>query len=50
VSDGHHAAAVALLGNLAASFVAAAEGYGGTLITEGSQMANQRALLTQPHA
>jgi hypothetical protein len=35
VSDGHHAAAIALLGNyIAGSFVTAADGHGGTLVTE----------------
>jgi len=36
VSDGCHAASIALLGNyMAGSFVTIAEGHGGTLITEG---------------
>ena len=35
VSDSHHAAAIALLGNyIAGSFVTAADGHGGTLVTE----------------
>jgi len=38
-----------LLCNYAASFVTAANGHGGTLIAEASQMA-QQGLLTQPHA
>ena len=38
VSDGRHAAAIALLGNyMAGSFVTAADGHGGTLVTEASQ-------------
>ena len=36
VSDGRHATAIALLGNyMAGSFVAVADGHGGTLINEG---------------
>ena len=50
VKDGTHIAKLALLGNyMAASFVAASDGYGGTLITEGGQTA-QQSLLTHPHA
>jgi len=50
VKDGTHIAKLSLLGNyMAASFVAAADGYGGTLITEGVQAA-QQSLLTHPHA
>ena len=38
VSDGRHAAAIALLGNyMAGSFVAAADGHGGTLVTQAQQ-------------
>ena len=45
------AAAIALLGNyMASSFVTAADGHSGTVITEGPQTANQQPLLTQPHA
>jgi hypothetical protein len=45
---GTHIAKLALLGNyMAASFVTAADGHGGTLITEASQTANQ--LLATPH-
>ena len=45
LTDGRHAAAVALLGNyMAGSFVTTADGHGGTLITEGSQMSNQQLL------
>jgi hypothetical protein len=50
ITDGTHAATIALLGNyMAASFVTAADGHGGTLITEGVQ-AVQQTLLTHPHA
>ena len=50
VSDGRHAASIAPLGNyIAGSFVAAADGYGGTLVTEASP-AEHRPLLTHvPH-
>jgi hypothetical protein len=35
VSDGRHAAAIALIGNyMAGSFVIAADGHGGTLVTQ----------------
>ena len=48
VSDGRHAASIALLGNyMAGSFVTAADGHGGTLLTEASQNA-QPPLLAQP--
>ena len=48
VSDGRHAASIALLGNyMAGSFAVAADGHGGTLITEASQ-GSQQPLLTQP--
>jgi streptomycin 6-kinase len=41
-------AKLALLGNyMAASFVTAADGHGGTLVTEAAQTANQ--LLATPH-
>jgi hypothetical protein len=50
VNDGAFAAKVALLGNyIAASFVATADGHGGTLITEATQLEQQSAL-TKPHA
>jgi hypothetical protein len=50
VSDGRHAAAIALLGNyMDGSFVTAADGHGGTLITEASQ-GSQQPLLTHPRA
>jgi hypothetical protein len=42
VSDGRHAASIALLGNyVAGSFVITADGHGGTLLTEASQSAQQ---------
>jgi hypothetical protein len=48
VNDGRHAAAIALLGNYkAGSFVTAADGHGGTLVTEASQTA--QPLLARPH-
>ena len=51
ITDGAHAAAIALLGNyIAASFVPAADGLGGTVISEAAQTANQQPLLTHPHA
>ena len=50
VSDGRHAASIALLGNyMAGNFVTAADGHGGTLVKETSQ-AEQQPLLTHPHA
>ena len=50
VKEGTHVAKIALLGNyMAASFVTAADGHGGTLIMEGSQTANQLVPLTTPH-
>ena len=49
VSDGRHAAVIALLGNyIAGSFAAVADGHGGTLVTEASQ--NTQPLLTHPRA
>jgi hypothetical protein len=49
VSDGRHAAAVALLGNyIAGSFVIAADGHGGTLVTEAQT--GTAPLLTHPRA
>ena len=49
VSDGRHAASIALLGSfMAGSFVTTADGHGGTLITEASQVA-QQLLLARPH-
>ena len=49
VSDGRHAAAIALLGNyIAGSFVLGADGHGGTLVSEASQTA--QPLLTRPQA
>jgi len=50
VSDGRHAASIALLGNyIAGSFVATADGRAGTLVTEASQ-GTQQPLLTHPRA
>jgi hypothetical protein len=47
VSDGRHAAAIALLGNyIAGSFVIGADGHGGTLLTEASLPA--QPLLAHP--
>jgi autotransporter passenger strand-loop-strand repeat protein len=49
VSDGRHTAAVALLGNyIAGSFVIAADGHGGTLVTEAQT--GTAPLLTRPRA
>jgi trimeric autotransporter adhesin len=49
VSDGRHAASVALLGSyIAASFVIAADGHGGTLLTAAEQ-AQQPQLTHPPH-
>jgi hypothetical protein len=43
-------AKLALLGNyMAASFVTAADGHGGTVVTEAAQSANQQPLLAAPH-
>jgi hypothetical protein len=50
VSDGRHAASIALLGNyIAGSFVTAADGHGATLVTEGSP-GSQQPLLARPQA
>jgi hypothetical protein len=51
VSDGRHAANIALLGNyMAGSFAVTADGHGGTLLTEASPLAaGQEPLLTRPH-
>jgi hypothetical protein len=50
VSDGRHAASIALLGNyMAGSFVTAADGHGGTLVNDASQT-EQQPLLTRPRA
>ncbi|HWX73341.1 MAG TPA: hypothetical protein VNY79_12635 [Xanthobacteraceae bacterium] len=47
MSDGRHAAAIALLGNyIAGSFVAMADGHGGTLVMEAQT--GQQPLLTHP--
>jgi hypothetical protein len=48
VSGGHHATAIALLGNsIAGSFATAADGHGGTLLVQGPQT-GQQPLLTHP--
>jgi hypothetical protein len=50
VTDGRHAAAIALLGNyMAGSFVTTADGQGGTLFTQAAQT-GQQPLLTHPRA
>jgi hypothetical protein len=50
VSDGRHAAAIALLGNyMAGGFIAAAGGHGGTLTTQ-TQHTPPQPLLTHPQA
>ena len=50
VKKGAHIAKLALLGNyMATSFVTAADGHGGTLVTEAAQTANQLVPLTTPH-
>lgn len=49
MTDGRHAAAIALLGNyMAGSFATAAGGQGGTLVTQASQI--EQPLLTHPRA
>ena len=48
VNDGRHAASIALLGNyMAASFVAAPDGHGGTLVTD--PQPGQQPQLAHPH-
>jgi hypothetical protein len=50
INDGAHTASIALLGNyIAGSFVTAADGHGGTLVSEAAHTA-QQPLLTKPHA
>jgi hypothetical protein len=50
VNDGTHIVKLALPGNyMATSFVTAADGHDGTLITEATQTANQLVPLTTPH-
>jgi probable HAF family extracellular repeat protein len=50
VKDGTNIAKLALLGNyMATSFVTAAVGHGGTLVTEAAQTANQLMPLAMPH-
>jgi hypothetical protein len=47
VSDGHHAASIALLGTyMAASFVTTADGQSGTLVTRAQT--HEQTLLAQP--
>jgi hypothetical protein len=49
VSDGRHAAAIALLGNyMAGNFAVAADGHGGTLVTQAQT--GTAPLLTHPRA
>jgi hypothetical protein len=49
VSDGRHAASIALLGNyMAGSFAATADGHGGTLVGDAQQAEQQ--LLAHPRA
>jgi hypothetical protein len=49
VSDGRHAASIALLGNyMAGSFVTTADGHGGTLVTEAQPQ--EQTLLAHPRA
>ena len=49
VSDGRHAASIVLLGNyMAGSFVTAADGHGGTLVTE--TQTQPQPLLSHPRA
>ena len=51
VKEGTHIAKIALLGNyMAASFVTAADGHGGTLITEAAQAAQQPLLTHLVHS
>jgi hypothetical protein len=50
VTDGRHAASIALLGNyMAGSFVAAPDGHGGTLVKQ-TPLSEQQPLLTYPRA
>ena len=50
VKNGAEVAKIALLGSyIAASFVAAADGHGGTLITENPRMEDAQAHLVKPH-
>jgi trimeric autotransporter adhesin len=50
VRDGRHAATLALLGNyVAGSFAAAADGHGGTLVSEARQLSQQPLLTHPPH-
>jgi hypothetical protein len=48
VTDGRHAASIALFGNyMAGSFVTTADGHGGTLLTQAAKTGQQQ-LLTHP--
>jgi hypothetical protein len=50
VTDGTHAATIALLGNyMASTLVTASDGHGGTLVTE-TPLPGQPPPLTHPHA
>jgi hypothetical protein len=50
VTDGVHAANIALLGNyLAAAFVTSSDGHGGTSVTETAVLGGITPLVTQPH-
>jgi hypothetical protein len=50
LTDGRHAASIALLGNyMAGSFVTAADGHGGTLVKK-TPLSEQQPLLTHPRA
>ena len=50
VSDGRHTAAIALFGNyIAGSLVIAADGHGGTLVTQALQSEQQALLAHPPH-
>ena len=51
VSDGAHSASIALLGNyLAATFVAASDGNGGTSVGDPHVLGGVAPLVTPPHA
>ena len=51
MADGRHAATIVLFGNyVAASFATAADGHGGTLVTEVPQTQQQPLLTRPPHA
>jgi hypothetical protein len=51
VTDGTHAANIALLGNYMASvFVAGSDGHGGTSVVDPPALGGAQALVTPPHA